>query len=244
MNNLPDAGWPLKANGLQVEDSASALKDCVVFFAFPRSRSANFPIALQISQAATAHGEQNLYGRILYWAGFKNTIGDLQKAAELIRLAGTWAGAITRINGSSVAEPFKAYLTISCYLKGLQCTDQAAHCHEIIDDPFHKDYDPISRKVKSRRSSRPTDSVEFVEKIKRYVFPCKRMLEFSTYHSPFSFKEMHQVAHRDQIQAAAVEFGQSICPFFDPNVFAEIGIREMLTEEAISYQTRLLGGSE
>lgn len=142
---------------------------------------------------------------------------------------------MTRINGCNVAKPFNAYLTISCYLKGLQCSNQPAHCHKLIDDPFNADYDIMSQSVKPRLPLRMkhSDTVEFDEQIKQYMFPCKLMLEFSMFHPQFSFENAHQIAPQDQIQAAAVEYGISICPFFDAAAFKEVGARKIKLGEPI-----------
>lgn len=231
----------LKAGEIQITDPKDILKDCIVFFAFPKSRSANFPIALSLAQAATAYGEQDVSGRTLYWAGFTKSISDLEKAAELLRLAGGWVGTMARINGCKVTNPFNAYQSISCYLKGLQCSKQSAHCYKLIDDPFHPNYEVMSQTVKKKTNlrSHSLDAVEFDEEIKQYVFPCKRMLEFSMFHPQFSFKKAHQITHQDQIQAAAVEYGISICPFFEATAFMEVGTRKMRVEEPIYSQLNL-----
>lgn len=233
MVNLHSLTLQLKAGDIQITDPNEILKECIVFFAFPKSRSANFPIALSLAQAATAYGEQDVGGRTLYWAGFIKSISDLEKAAELLRLAGGWVGTMSKVNGCKVTNPFNAYLTISCYLAGLQCSKQAAHCHKLIDDPFHPHYDVTSQTVKQRDQLRSSFSRIFRsrEKIKKYVFPCKRMLEFSTLHPIFSFSNAHQIEPKHQIQAAAVEYGISICPFFDASAFAEVGTQRMETEE-------------
>jgi hypothetical protein len=231
----------LKAGDLQITDPNEVLKECIVFFAFPKSRSANFPIALSLAQAATAYGEQDVSGRTLYWAGFTKSISDLEKATELLRLAGSWVGTMAKINGCKVTKPFNAYLTISCYLEGLQCSNQAAHCHKLIDDPFHPDYEIMSQTVKQRTTLRSctSNTIQFDEKIKQYIFPCKRMLEFSMFHPVFSFKEVHQIEPQDQIQAAAVEYGISVCPFFEATAFSEIGARYEETEERIYSHVKL-----
>lgn len=232
----------LNAAELQITDPKEMLKDCIVFFAFPKSRSGNFPIAVSLAKAATAYGEQDVGGRTLYWAGFTNSISDLEKAAELLRLAGNWVGTMTRINGYKVTQSFDAYLTISCYLKGLQCSKQSAHCHKLIDDPFHPDYDVMSQTVKTKPHLRikRSDAVEFDKEIKQYMFPCKKMLQFSMFHPQFSFENVNQIAPQDQIQAAAVEYGFSICPFFDATAFQEVGSRKITVEEPIHYDANLL----
>jgi hypothetical protein len=68
MANSHSLTLQIKAGNIQITDPKDILKDCIVFFAFPKSRSANFPIALRLAQAATAYGEQDVSGRILYWA--------------------------------------------------------------------------------------------------------------------------------------------------------------------------------
>lgn len=221
-----------EAEDLQVIDPKELLKECIVFFAFPKSRSANFPIALSLAQAATAYGEQDVGGRTLYWAGFKKSISDLEKAAELLRLAGSWIGSIAKVNGCKVTKPFNAYLTLSCFLEGMQCSKQEAHCHILIDDPFHPHYDAMSQTVRKEGKSYSTRSPLILseEKIKKFVFPCKKMLAFSSFHPIFTFKQMHQVEPADQIQAAAVEYGISVCPFFNSSAFEEVRAREIKAE--------------
>lgn len=242
MVNISNLTLQLKAGNIEITDSTEILNACIVFFAFPKSRSNNFPIALSLAQAATAYGEQDINGRTLYWAGFTKSISDLERAAELLRLAGSWVGTMTRINGCKVTKPFNAYLTISCYLEGLQCSKQSAHCYKLIDDPFHPNYEAMSQTVRQKTHIRSNSSntIESDEEIKQYIFPCKRMLQSSIFHPQFSFKNTHQVTYQDQIQAAAVEYGLSICPFFDATVFREVGTRKMKTEEPIYSHINLL----
>lgn len=220
-----NVGLEFREGELKIVDPESLLNACVIFCAFPKSRSANFPIALGLAKSASVYGEQSIEGRMLYWAGFRKTSSDLKTAAELMRLSGDWVGAITRINGHTLKRPFNAYLTLSCYQEGVQCTNTAAHCNRVIDDPFHPNYDSYSQKVK-RPDSTPlfqTNYLETEEEIKEFVFPCKKMLEQSIAHPQFTFKRRHAVSGQEQIQAAAVEYGISICPLFDAASFREIG---------------------
>jgi hypothetical protein len=87
MTNQTGVSLELKAGEIQVSDPTQALRECIIFFAFPKSRSANFPIALSLAQSATAYGEQNIGGRVLYWAGFTKSASDIVRATELLRLA-------------------------------------------------------------------------------------------------------------------------------------------------------------
>lgn len=214
----------LQGGELQIIDSDDILKGCIVFFAFPKSKSANFPIALSIAQAGAAYGEQNVNGRILYWTGFKNSIKDIEKAAELLRLAGSWVGSMAKINGCNITKPFNAYLTLSCYLKGVQSSNRFAYCHKIIEDPFHPDYDVITQKIKLK----PLFAFDFshtkyvTEKARKHVFPCKKMLESSPFHQQFKFNQLPNVLPHEEIEAAAIEYGINICPFFAPKDFREI----------------------
>ena len=218
-------GLELRAGEIEISDPDSLLKECVIFFTFPKSRSVNFPIAIGLAKSAPVYGEQPIEGRVLYWAGFRKAPSDLKAAAELMRLAGDWVGAIARIDGHAVKRPFNAYLTLSCYQEGLQCTNSAAHCHRVIDDPFHPNYDSYSKKVKRPISLLLDEgnSLETEEEIKEFVFPCKKMLEQSIAHPQFTFKRQHGVSAQEQIQAAAVEYGISICPLFEAESFREIG---------------------
>lgn len=224
-NSNSDIRLEFKAGELEVSDPNNVLKECTIFFAFPKSRSANFPIALGLAKSATAYGEQSIEGRTLYWAGFTLSPNDLKSAAELLRLAGGWVGTMAKINGHRISNPFNAYLTLSCYQEALQCSSQAAHCHKIIDDPFHKDYDSYSQTVKDKVNYFMDEGnyLETTEEVKEFVYPCKKMLESSMFHPQFNFKRVHQVSEQEQIQAAAVQYGISICPFFDASSFQEIG---------------------
>jgi hypothetical protein len=174
-------------------------------------------------------------------AGFTKAISELEKAAELLRLAGNWVGSMAKINGCKVNSPMNAYFTISCYLEGLQCSNHFAHCHKLIDDPFHSNYDVMSQTVRQKTypRSNSSDAIEFDEEIKQYVFPCKRMLEFSMFHPQFAFKNVRQITPQEQIQAAAVEYGISMCPFFDATAFTEVGTRKMKMEFNI-FNSRFL----
>jgi hypothetical protein len=69
MDNSQSLNLQFKAGDIQITDPKELLKECIVFFAFPKSRSANFPIALSLAQAATAYGEQTCPGHssLLGW---------------------------------------------------------------------------------------------------------------------------------------------------------------------------------
>ena len=229
----------VQVGDFQVSDSSGMLKNCVIFFAFPKSRSANFPIAQALAQAASAYGEQAIGGRVLYWAGFTKSPSDLERASELLRLAGGWVGTIARINGHNISDKFNAHLTLSCYQRALQCANPSAHCHEEIEDPFHPNYDALYKKVKENTGGfldRRAALLETEEVVKKFIFPCKRMLETSLFHPQFSGKQLADVPARDLIQAAAVECGTNICPFFDVSAFREVGfgkvkVQVLLTDE-------------
>lgn len=226
----------LKAGEIQVSDPTQVLGECIIFFAFPKSRSANFPIALSLAQSATAYGEQNTGGRILYWAGFTKSASDIERATELLRLAGNWVGVMAKVNGHKVARPFNAYLTLSCYQDAIQCSNHAAHCQVIIEDPFHPNYDSYSQTVKRRSIflEAKESCLETEEEIKEFVFPCKKMLQSSMFHPQFNFKKSHNISHEEQIQAAAVEYGISICPLFDAAAFKEVGSHKIRVDLPIS----------
>jgi len=179
---------------LQVSDPLDALKDCIVFVAFPNSRSANLPLAVSLARSFSICGEQDIGGRILHWAGVTSQLYDLKRGAELIRIAGSWKGAMVRVKGASVENPFNAFLTISCYLQARQCTSQAAHCHKVIDDPFHRYFNASTLKVcyPDENISTARGALMVTEHVKQYAFPCKQMLRFSMFHTQFRFAPHHQ----------------------------------------------------
>jgi hypothetical protein len=53
------------------------------------------------------------------------------------------------------------------------------------------------------------------------------MLMQSQFHPQFKFEQAHRTSPQDHIQAAAVEYGINICPFFDSTKFQEVGVREV-----------------
>jgi hypothetical protein len=220
---------PVAGSALQLMDQMDRLKMCVLFFAFPDSRSANLPIAISLAKAATAYGEQEIAGRTLHFAGFTQSVEDLERAAELLRLAGNWKGTLTRVAGKLVGDALKAYLTIVCYLEARRCVSQSAHCHIVIDDPFHPEFDPFSNQVKplTVQLASDLDTIVRNECVKQYVFPCKRMLMHSLFHTRFEFSKEHLATPAEYIQASAVESAIDICPFFDPFAFQECGSRNI-----------------
>jgi len=230
VNASPALTIRLQDGQLQLIDPLDVLKDCAIFIIFPDSRSENLPIAISLAQSTTVYGEQKVGGRTMHWAGITSTLEDLKRGAELLRLAGSWKGTMTQINGEFVSDPFNAYLTISCYLEGRQCTSQTAHCHRVIDDPFHRNFDAFTQTVKIDPTYRPSPgdvAVVATEHVKQYAFPCKRMLMQSQFHPQFKFEQAHRTAPQDHIQAAAVEYGINICPFFDSTKFQEVGVRKV-----------------
>lgn len=76
------------------------------------------------------------------------------------------------------------------------------------------------------------------EHVKQYAFPCKQMLQFSMFHPQFRFAPHHQAKPEEHIQAAAVEYGISICPFFDSKGFAEVGTRPVEVQAPIKVRKR------
>ena len=230
VNACPTLTIRLQDGQLHLVDPLDVLKECVIFIIFPNSRSANLPIAISLAQSTTVYGEQKVGGRTMHWAGVTSALEDLKRGAELLRLAGSWKGTMTQINGEFVSDPFNAYLTFSCYLQGRQCASQAAHCHRVIDDPFHQNFDTFTQTVKIDPKYRPNLGdvvVVATDHVKQYAFPCKRMLEQSLFHSQLKFEQAHRAAPQDHIQAAAVEYGINICPFFDSSKFQEVGAREV-----------------
>lgn len=222
---------------LKVLDPDDILKTCIIFFSFSKSKSANFPIALSIAQAASVFGQQDLNGRTIYWSGFANTFTDLTKAAELLRLAGNWVGARAIVNGSTITKPFNTYLTLACYLEGMQCANQPSHCHQLIEDPFHPNYDMTTQRVNIRFDIFSQFSINKTnnEPIKRYIFPCKKMLSFSPFHARFSFKKTGIIKPHDEIDAAAVEYGISVCPYFNVKDFREFSVMDITVENVNEY---------
>lgn len=230
VNAYPTLSIRLQDGRLHLVDPLDVLRECVIFIVFPNSRSANLPIAISLAQSTTVYGELDVGGQTMHWAGVTSALEDLKRGAELLRLAGSWKGTMTRINGEFVSDPFNAYLTISCYIKGQQCASQAAHCHRVIDDPFHQNFDAFTQTVKFDTTYRPNPgdvTVVATEHVKQYAFPCKRMLMQSQFHPQFNFEQVHRTAPQDHIQAAAVEYGINICPFFDSSKFQEVGAREV-----------------
>jgi hypothetical protein len=159
--------------------------------AFPDSKSANLPLALAIAKSAPVHGREDIGGRYLTWAGFSDSLPDIQKAHELVHMVSGWAGSFIKVRGGPAASPMELADVLRCYLAGARCGNHAAHCCMVLDSP-------------------PTNT--------RRIFPCKLMLIRSRVSGvPFAFASEEVAPLVDQIRAAAAARGIDVCPLFDPS---------------------------
>lgn len=183
----------------------------LLVIAFNKSSSPNFPLALTMAKTAQRFVVADIGGRIMHVVGFAKNQADAGKAAAFMGYANTWKGVMVFSNGALVSNTKRLSIVLDCYLQSCACRDPKAHCRQVIDDPLQKmERSPYEPHIT------PVFSAKMVD-IRQRAFPCKLL------RPAMRFQSYLDATPGDQIQAAGVKHGCSICPRFDPDDFPDVG---------------------
>ncbi|HEY4761799.1 MAG TPA: hypothetical protein VIH42_14570 [Thermoguttaceae bacterium] len=169
---------------------------------FGKTNSYVYEQAVNIAKSATHYSEIKSKKNILHVAAFEATRASAKPALMLARYIEGWKSAYIFTKGQ-ITSSYRAVMTLNCYTVATECVDYSAHCHEVIDDLNADQHHYYIR-----------DGL--VQDIKKYLFPCKLLRSY------FRFQPKHPSGTYAQIQAAAVSFGCSWCPYFDEKNYKQI----------------------
>lgn len=169
---------------------------------FPKSRSAAHAAAVNIAQQANKYALVNIEGQDFHYAVFGRDADQVAKALALSRYLRGLKAVQFFARGTLIVSTFKVEEVLACYLQATTCTDQSAHCLQVVPDPFPAAM--FSLELNDGRTS-------------NYLFPCAYLARWQ----PRLFRE-HPASPEDQIQAMAVKHGCDWCPNFKPENFKKI----------------------
>ncbi|MFA6700962.1 MAG: hypothetical protein WCS28_12440 [Thiomicrospira sp.] len=190
---------------------------------FPKSTSKNYPLALNIAEGAAHYDAKVINGILINYAVFSKAREQAGRAQVLLDYISEWKGVQVFVNGHQEKDLFKVTRVLICYLKASGCNDWRAHCFKVIDDPLRQEADNRGLGITIRVTDKPPLPKMAVE-IDQYVFPCSLIYHYKV------FQANHPASFEDQIQAEAVKYDASWCPFFDATNFKKSGIRYMQKE--------------
>jgi hypothetical protein len=190
---------------------------------FPKSTSKNYPLAVNIAKGAAYHDAKVIDGIWVNYTVFSKTREQAGRLQALLDYIAEWKGIQVFVNGQLEKDLIKVNRVLVCYLKASNCTDWRAHCFKVIDDPLSEEPDKSGLGMTIRITDKPPMSKVAVE-IDQYVFPCSLIYHYKV------FQANHPSSMEDQIQAEAVRYGCSWCPFFDPANFKKSGVRHVLKD--------------
>lgn len=206
MTNLPSIPRGASADLIQ---QASQF---VLAVLFPKSKSAVYPLALNIAKAASLYQEVELEGRTFHVAFFAADIDAMKQALALL----TFACRITHTKiygrGQLITNPFRAVSVIECYMNSLKPDDHRAHCHVV------KWYRvAVSRAcVPALAPAVMLDGTPY--EAGNFVIPC----EYITRFADFKLGALPEVPFVDQIKAAGAKCSCDWCPNFRPGEFKKL----------------------
>lgn len=123
MTNLP---------AKHVEGSGDLIQQAnrfVLAVLFPRSKSAIYPLALNLARSASLYQEMELEGRVFHVAFFAADIDSMKRALSLLNFASRITHTQIYGRGQLISNPFRAAAVIECYMNSLKPGDYRAHCH-------------------------------------------------------------------------------------------------------------------
>ncbi len=222
MRDLNGKDLVLKKRTLQKIDPFQESVDSLVVVAFPKSSSKNFPLALSIAESASRYGAVELGGKVLHVAVFLKSVADAGRARMLLSYVDKWKGTLVFQGGGVLYGSFAVMEILSCYAQASLCSDMAAHCYTVIDDPFVKIPSSSGFGIRIPLDLTPkSPPLKRLVEVDRYLFPCRRLSGY------FRFETDHPSSAIDQIQAEAVQRGCVCCPNFSADNFRKIGIRNV-----------------
>lgn len=169
--------------------------------AFPKNRSVQYPVALQLAAGASKYSARQVAGIEFHFAVFARTQLDAARAVALLKLIKSIKGVQTFVDGRHVVDLYRLQTVIDCYLRSCACADPRAHCCTTIPNPIAQ---PGAECAISRFSTGRS----------LYMWPCALMLRWNTE----KLQAAHPASIEDQLQARAVAVGCHVCPNFRPEL--------------------------
>jgi len=177
--------------------------------AFARTNSPVYALAVNAAKRATRYECVAVGKSVAHLAVFDKTRASAIRALELLRYVAGWKAVQVCAGGTILRSDFLAGIVLSCYVQSLDCDDWRAHCFCVIDDPSalapYEDRLYLAADVSIERSPK-----------KDWLLPCKLL------YGHVRFQRLHPATFRDQLQAAAAEYGCAWCPNFNIEFLGEV----------------------
>jgi hypothetical protein len=190
-------------------DRAIAKKSAHYFCAvkFQTNRKANFQSVLKLCRRKAEVIEAPLDAKTsAYVVLFASNHAMIKLAAAVIDEIRTENWKFTVFAGGRITARYLVTNLINCYLQAKQCRNHKSHC-TIVDVPFTEDDTRL--KLNLDKSGDPVLDEE-------WLIPCRHMNHL------LRLKRSDPIPPAERFEAAAIEAGVTICPFFTSEGFAPI----------------------
>ena len=202
--------------GLNVTHESIALsRDCFLVVVFTNVKSPNYDHAVSVAQGAEHYATTAVGKSVFHIAAFGKSQDQVGRLLALLGLIANWTTVQYFSRGRALItrnERNRADDVAQCYHSALSCNDYKAHCHVVTDRVF-KDRRSQAAKMRIDLNQILSD----VKESPRYVVPCRLISGY-----PWIDTD-HPSTWENQLQAAAVERGAHVCPYFDVSAFEQVG---------------------
>jgi len=180
---------------------------------FGKSSSPSYPLAISVAQGAKMYEELVLGSNTVHMAVFDKTRDGAARAMSLLLYISEWKSTQIYGGGKLLQNYYRISEVLRCYLEATACEDKRAHCHMVIDDPYHVAPHVVGYRIVTDPHYEPKEV-----RVDRYIFPCALL------HQNFSHKSSeHPSGLTQQIQAEAISVSCDLCPYFDPKEYKKVG---------------------
>lgn len=222
MNSLP------ATYGAGSGDLIQQANQFVLAILFPSSKSAVFPLALNLAKAASSYQLINLHDHEFHVAFFAADIEAMKRALSLLSFAKRIAHTQVYGRGQLITNPYSAASVIECYMNSLKPSDHRAHCHIVK----HFRMDSSVPMLSSPGAAIPEiDHVDIEIKLGEdfhinvdsfdypgFVVPCGYVAKYAD----FKLSPDMAVTLEDQMKAAGARSSCDWCPNFKPDEFKKL----------------------
>jgi hypothetical protein len=196
--------------------------ECLLVVAFAKSNSKNYAFAMTIAEGAAGFTTALFGGAPMHVAAFARSQADVGRALALLSYVGGWKGTLVFAQGRLVQNRYQVVQVLNCFHAACACTDPQAHCACVMDDPFIERPTSMGLSMTITLVTNPVPQKEVL--LDRYVFPCNLLKR------QFRFEMGHPSSPQNQIEAAAIARGTTICPYFDASGFRMTTPRTVLVD--------------
>lgn len=183
---------------------------------FGKSSSPAYPLAVSVARGADKYDVVKLGKTTVHLVAFSKSREGAARAISLLQYISEWKTTQIYGGGKLLQTYYRVSNTLRCYLEATACEDWRAHCHVVIDDPFHTRKSATNINISIVTSSYEAEGREKAS-IDRYIFPCS-LLRHDFHHR----SKEHPSDPTHQIQAEAISIGCDICPYFNPKEYKKI----------------------